>query len=40
MVDIQERLEKRQIEEISQEDLDAQMQKALDMADGGPVPRE
>ena len=37
MVDIQERLERRRTEELSQEDLEAHIQKAFDIADGGPV---
>ena len=40
MVDIQERLERRRCEEkdYSQEDLEARIQEALDIADGnGPV---
>ena len=36
MVNIQERLEKRRVEELSQEDLEAQIQKAFDTADEGP----
>jgi len=35
LVDIQERLERRRLEELSREDLEAQIQKAFDTADGG-----
>jgi hypothetical protein len=37
LVDIRERLERRCTEEFSQEDLEARIQKAFDIADGGPV---
>jgi len=38
LVDIRERLERRRTEEFSQEDLEARIQEALDIADGnGPV---
>ena len=37
LVDIRERLERRRTEEFSQEDLEAHIQKAFDIADGGPV---
>ena len=40
LVDIQERLEKRRVEEITQEDLEARIQTAFDATDGGPELKE